>query len=91
MMNKTGANHIDVVAGLIVQKGLLLACRRHETTVFPLKWEFPGGKVESGEGCEDASTRDQRRIGDRNSRPGEIFNHRHFYPGHSKSTLIFFA
>ena len=40
---------ITVVAGLIQRDGLLLICQRRRDGAFPLKWEFPGGKVEPGE------------------------------------------
>ena len=39
-----------VVAGLIVnQQGQLLICQRTALQPLPLKWEFPGGKIEEGE------------------------------------------
>jgi 8-oxo-dGTP diphosphatase len=49
---------IDVVAGLIVREGKLLVCQRRADAVFPLKWEFPGGKVEAGETHEQALRRE---------------------------------
>ncbi|MEM1084257.1 MAG: (deoxy)nucleoside triphosphate pyrophosphohydrolase [Verrucomicrobiota bacterium] len=50
---------IDVVAGLILdQQGRLLACRRPEGKHLGGKWEFPGGKVEDGEGATDALIRE---------------------------------
>ena len=45
--NNDGA--IKVVAGLICKEGRLLVCQRREGGAFPLKWEFPGGKIENGE------------------------------------------
>ena len=42
-------NTIEVVAGIISQGERLLVCQRREDGAFPLKWEFPGGKVEIGE------------------------------------------
>ena len=38
-----------VVAGLIVRDGKLLVCQRTRHQTMPLKWEFPGGKIEEGE------------------------------------------
>ena len=39
----------QVVAALIVRDGKLLICQRALDQPMPLKWEFPGGKVEPGE------------------------------------------
>src|SRR5262249_62253069 len=38
-----------VVAALIVHDGKILVCQRTRHQTMPLKWEFPGGKVEEGE------------------------------------------
>jgi 8-oxo-dGTP diphosphatase len=40
---------LTVVAAIIVNDGKVLICQRSRTDSFPLKWEFPGGKVEAGE------------------------------------------
>lgn len=73
-------NSVDVVAGLIVQEGLLLVCQRKEGGAFPLKWEFPGGKVESDEGHEDALCRElMEELGIRADKLSEIFRHTHKY------------
>jgi 8-oxo-dGTP diphosphatase len=47
-----------VVAAVIQHKGLVLACRRAEHKSLAGKWEFPGGKVESGETDEEALKRE---------------------------------
>jgi 8-oxo-dGTP diphosphatase len=47
-----------VVAGILVNDGLVLACQRKETARYPLKWEFPGGKVEPGEAAQEALARE---------------------------------
>ena len=91
IMNETGANHIDVVAGLIFRDGRLLVCQRHETSAFPLKWEFPGGKVEPGERSEDALRRElKEELEIEIYVPVEVFSHRHLYPGASEVSLKFF-
>jgi 8-oxo-dGTP diphosphatase len=51
---------IEVVAGLIIRAGRVLICQRSATAKFPLKWEFPGGKVESGEAPSEALRRELR-------------------------------
>jgi 8-oxo-dGTP diphosphatase len=47
-----------VVAALIVKDDLILACQRTRHQVMPLKWEFPGGKIEEGEQPRDAMRRE---------------------------------
>ncbi|MGD0201052.1 MAG: NUDIX domain-containing protein, partial [Bryobacteraceae bacterium] len=37
-----------VVAGIIERDGRVLICQRRADSRHPLKWEFPGGKVEEG-------------------------------------------
>lgn len=39
----------QVVAALIVRGKELLICQRTQDQPMPLKWEFPGGKIEPGE------------------------------------------
>ena len=39
----------QVVAALIVRGEQLLICQRAQDQPMPLKWEFPGGKIEPGE------------------------------------------
>jgi 8-oxo-dGTP diphosphatase len=48
----------QVVAALIVQKGKILVCQRTRHQTMPLKWEFPGGKIETGEQPRDALRRE---------------------------------
>src|SRR5882724_2906201 len=47
-----------VVAAIIVQDSRILICQRRHDKAFPLKWEFPGGKVEPGESLMDALRRE---------------------------------
>ncbi len=39
----------SIVAAVIVREGKVLLCQRRAEQEFPLKWEFPGGKIEPGE------------------------------------------
>lgn len=47
-----------VVAALIVKDGKILVCQRTKHQTMPLKWEFPGGKIEEGEQPRDALRRE---------------------------------
>jgi 8-oxo-dGTP diphosphatase len=49
-----------VAVGIIVKDGHILACRRKRNAVYPLKWEFPGGKIEPGETPRQALVRELR-------------------------------
>ncbi len=51
--------HIDVSCAIIEKDGLVLAAQRGESMSMPLKWEFPGGKIEPH---ENAATCIQREI-----------------------------
>jgi 8-oxo-dGTP diphosphatase len=48
----------QVVAALVVRDGKILICQRTEDQAMPLKWEFPGGKVERDEDLRDALHRE---------------------------------
>lgn len=50
----------QVAVGIIVRNGRVLACQRKRDTTSPLKWEFPGGKLENGESPESAVVRELR-------------------------------
>ena len=47
-----------VVAALILKNGEVLVCQRTRHQSMPLKWEFPGGKIEDGEQPRDALRRE---------------------------------
>ncbi len=55
----TSSAKIDVACAIIEKGGRVLAARRSESMLLPLKWEFPGGKIES---WETASACLQREI-----------------------------
>jgi mutator protein MutT len=84
-------NTVEVVAGLIVREGLLLVCQRKEKGTFPLKWEFPGGKVERNEAHEDALRRElMEELGIRADKLSEIFRHTHKYSDDFMVNLRFY-
>ncbi len=51
---------LDVVAGLIWNKGRVLICQRPMGGHMPGLWEFPGGKIERGENPREALRREIR-------------------------------
>ena len=90
-MESAPRRRINVVAGLIFRDGRLLACQRHEKSGFPLKWEFPGGKVESGESDADALRRElKEELGISVSAMTFFHEHEHAYPDGPDVLLRFF-
>jgi 8-oxo-dGTP diphosphatase len=53
-------NALQVACGLIVRNETLLAVQRNVGMQLPLKWEFPGGKLEPGESLESCLLRELR-------------------------------
>lgn len=90
-METSARNRINVVAGLIFCGGRVLACQRHEKSAFPLKWEFPGGKVEADESDNDALRRElKEELGIAVNQMKLYFQHEHSYPGGPDVFLRFF-
>jgi 8-oxo-dGTP diphosphatase len=63
---------MNVVAGVIERDGLILICQRKRGGRHPLKWEFPGGKVEPGEDSPSALVRELREELQIEARIGEL-------------------
>jgi 8-oxo-dGTP diphosphatase len=80
-----------VVAAVIENKGQILVCQRKRGARHELKWEFPGGKVESGEEPQAALVRELREELAIEARIGqEIVRYEHSYPGKGPILLIFY-
>jgi 8-oxo-dGTP diphosphatase len=80
-----------VVAALIVKDDLILACQRTRHQVMPLKWEFPGGKIEEGEQPRDAMRRElEEELGIAADVGAEVARIVHEYPGGGSVELRFF-
>jgi len=81
-----------VVAGLIFQDGEILVCQRTRHQTMPLKWEFPGGKIEEGEQPRDALHRElEEELGIDAHIGDEVSRIRHEYPNGSSVELRFFV
>lgn len=50
--------NIYVVGAVIVEDEKILCAQRGLTKALPLKWEFPGGKIEDGESPQEALQRE---------------------------------
>jgi 8-oxo-dGTP diphosphatase len=50
--------NLYVVGAVIVENGKILCAQRGPSKSLPLKWEFPGGKIEEGESPQEALRRE---------------------------------
>jgi 8-oxo-dGTP diphosphatase len=81
-----------VVAALIFKDGKILVCQRTRHQTMPLKWEFPGGKIEEGEQPRDALRRElDEELGIEASVGDEVARIRHQYKSGSSVELRFFV
>ena len=81
-----------VVAALILKDGKFLVCQRTRHQTMPMKWEFPGGKIEEGEQPRDALRRElDEELGIDATIGDEVLRIRHEYPNRSSVELRFFV
>ena len=79
-----------MVAAIIRREGRILICRRKADQQHPLKWEFPGGKLEPGETAAEALRRElQEELAIQAEIGGEIERYEFCYPGRRPILLIF--
>ena len=91
-MTPTPASPLLVVAAVIERDGqILIGQRKRDASRHPLKWEFPGGKVETGESPADALVRELREeLAIEASIGPQIESYEFLYPGSSRSTWLLF-
>lgn len=81
----------QVVAALIVRQDTVLICQRTRHQPLPLKWEFPGGKIERGEQPVDALHRElDEELGIDATIGDEVFRLKHHYANGLGIELRFF-
>jgi len=81
-----------VSAGIIYRFGRVLVGQRREADRHPLKWEFPGGKVESTESPQQALIRELEEELQIDATVGvELAHYEHAYASGSCVRLLFFA
>lgn len=80
-----------VVAALILKGDQILACQRTRHQSMPLKWEFPGGKIEEGEQPRDALRRElEEELGIEAVIGDEVARIQHEYPSGGIVELRFY-
>jgi 8-oxo-dGTP diphosphatase len=82
----------QVVAALIVKDDKVLICQRTRHQTMPLKWEFPGGKIEPGEKLEAALHRElEEELGIQAAIGRKVATIRHNYGNGGAVELHFFV
>jgi len=82
---------VQVVAAIIEREGKVLVGQRQPEQSHPLKWEFPGGKVEPGESPSQALVRElEEELGIEVQDSEEIARYEFTYPGKNPIEIFFF-
>ncbi len=91
-MTTSGTPRIRVVAAVISTKEKYLITQRRSTAVLSGLWEFPGGRVETGESDEDALKRELlERLGATIEVGKAIAKRTHQYEGYSVDLVLYEA
>jgi 8-oxo-dGTP diphosphatase len=82
---------LQVVAAVIEREGRILIGQRKRDAKHPLKWEFPGGKVEPGETPEAGLIRELREELAIEAVVGpHLESYEFHYPGSERATCLLF-
>jgi 8-oxo-dGTP diphosphatase len=83
---------LQVTAGILVDRGSILACQRLAGADHAGKWEFPGGKREAEETLQGCLRRELEEELGIDARIGsEVWRATHRYPGRTELELVFYA
>jgi 8-oxo-dGTP diphosphatase len=89
-MTQATLPRIHVTCAVIERDGLILAAQRSASMSMPLKWEFPGGKIKTGESPEDCLKREiLEELTLRITLRGHLEPYTHHYPGLSVTLYPF--
>lgn len=81
---------LKVAVGVLIRDGRLLACQRKRGFRHELKWEFPGGKVETGESIHQTLSRELREeLGITNIQLQQFSTITSSYPDDSRFSVTF--
>ena len=79
-----------MACAIIERDGLVLAAQRSASMSFPLKWEFPGGKIDPGESPQECLRRELlEEMGVSVSIREALPSHTHRYPDFSVTLYPF--
>ena len=82
--------HIHVACAIIKLEGKVLCTQRSESMSMPLKWEFPGGKIDEGESPQECLKRELiEELGVEASTGQALATATHHYPSFSVTLYPF--
>jgi 8-oxo-dGTP diphosphatase len=82
---------IKVAVGIIIRKNSdILLCQRKPNLPYPLKWEFPGGKVIAGEAMEECLHRELKEELGINAVVGRLYHRQEYVYSDSGTFNLFY-
>jgi 8-oxo-dGTP diphosphatase len=81
---------VKVTAAIMSSNGRILIAQRKAGHHLAGKWEFPGGKIESGETPEECLRREMKEEFDIDTRVGAFLGRSHYAYNHQRIELLAF-